>query len=616
MTTRLSFEAPADLSVGNVSISGESGTIHSWTATPDARGFSADVSPGFYSAEIAPAGAAPQSVVFEVKAGRDNAISMPSFSSLLANSGNTTFLGMSDPTPAIEALFGGAHSVVAATDASSGGLDERPTEVKGPAILSAPAEATSRPRALSHSSGRSKRITIGLSREQNLGRENYRPLVADVRVEMTENRLALSVTGVEDALAGRVRLTTAIEGVRTERLFLPLYGGGTQVVVVPSPLSASDVQLEVLPSDPRLRALGRALMAGSEAEANAALALTRTKRGGSRKRFRADPWEAMLSALLLIRFPAVKSKLTPRRVGELVELAPWAYDTHVIRACDLLFTAGRDATTSVITDALAMLKRAQTLGSPYFSYTNELFAQVVDGIYFTAWHRGDKALSRRAASVRDRWQREHALQSKAGVSFSWLARDQELLEEGLLEPERDSSGRVGRSSAPIFAGRLLGGMLQLDAGRQRPKDRRSPPGAPNTSSAGSEDEPTDCPALKRPPGPSEDPNLGRFGGASVKDGFRLDARFSGPSDGDDVTVSLTVTAERGVHVPPGSVAWFCLHPTFPWRWVKVLFGDGRAALSVQAWGGFTVGVWLPESRVELEADLSILPDAPHIIREL
>jgi len=44
------------------------------------------------------------------------------------------------------------------------------------------------------------------------------------------------------------------------------------------------------------------------------------------------------------------------------------------------------------------------------------------------------------------------------------------------------------------------------------------------------------------------------------------------------------------------------------------FNDGHAELKVTAWGGFTVGLWLPIQQVELELDLAEVPGAPQNIR--
>jgi hypothetical protein len=44
-------------------------------------------------------------------------------------------------------------------------------------------------------------------------------------------------------------------------------------------------------------------------------------------------------------------------------------------------------------------------------------------------------------------------------------------------------------------------------------------------------------------------------------------------------------------------------------------GSGSLGSAFNAWGGFTVGVWIPSETVELELDLAREPDAPRIIRE-
>jgi hypothetical protein len=76
-----------------------------------------------------------------------------------------------------------------------------------------------------------------------------------------------------------------------------------------------------------------------------------------------------------------------------------------------------------------------------------------------------------------------------------------------------------------------------------------------------------------------------------------------------------VEVDSSAKISLGDFAWFVLHPTFSPPMLKVAFRGSRARLRIQAWGGFTVGVWLPSSNVELECDLSVLPDAPAIIRD-
>jgi hypothetical protein len=124
----------------------------------------------------------------------------------------------------------------------------------------------------------------------------------------------------------------------------------------------------------------------------------------------------------------------------------------------------------------------------------------------------------------------------------------------------------------------------------------------------------EMPALRRPPGPKNDPNKGRFGGEASSGGFRLTSSFEQASGRNWVTITLTVEADIFARIGLGDFAWFALHPTFSPPLLKVSFRGNRARLRVQAWGGFTVGVWVPATGVELESDLALLSDAPRIIQ--
>ena len=107
MKTSLEFEGPGDLSIGQIRISGTKGVVHEWMATPEQRTMSKpSFAPGYYLAEIEPAGVSPRSVVFEVQAGQANTVSMPDFSFLSANGSGTTFIGVDNHELAMKSLFG------------------------------------------------------------------------------------------------------------------------------------------------------------------------------------------------------------------------------------------------------------------------------------------------------------------------------------------------------------------------------------------------------------------------------------------------------------------------------------------------------------------------------
>jgi hypothetical protein len=102
----------------------------------------------------------------------------------------------------------------------------------------------------------------------------------------------------------------------------------------------------------------------------------------------------------------------------------------------------------------------------------------------------------------------------------------------------------------------------------------------------------------------EDPNKGRFGGVSQRNGSQLTAevhQLSGNWWEVVLTVKTHVTAE------PGASAVFYLHPTFRNPVREVALEDGIATLVVRAWGSFTVGVVLAGGRQQLELDLAELP---------
>lgn len=615
--TKLHFEAPSDLSVGRVRVVGRAGVIRDWMATPDTRRFTEDVAPGYYSAEISPAGLAPQSVIFEVQPGTEDSVVLPAFSWLQANTSNVTFLDISDESEAIRALFAeaprtDARELPKTIAAESFGILPSSDGLKmSPDLFDhSPNPVPSRdlPPPLSSPAATGQRISVGLSVE-SAANESYRPYAGQAALGLSEGRLQLTLDTPKlpaGRPAGRVRLSLAIERSRIERLLLPLYQGGVQVTISPSTLSELDAEVEVTPRDPRLRALARVLGAGASDEAKAIRPLLDDQTS--------DPWEALLSALLSFRFPDVFPALGATQAKRLVDLAPWAYDSHVVRARQRLYDTHSSEDQAVAArDALEMLKKAQTRGSPYFSYSNTLFAELIEALSGHFERVGSEREISNAAKIRRRWFREQPLQAGAGVSFSWLRRDPRLVKAGLLAPLRSVSGRLPSTSTNvIFQGRLTGDRIQIEAPEMQGSGSRFVKPSAGRSPHGSG--PSDAPAQHRLPGPKDDPNLGRFGGASKSEGYTLAARFEDQEDEDWAAIIITVTAEPGLPVSAGGVVWFCLHPSFNPQWVRVMLINGRAELSIETWGGFTVGAWLPDGRVELELDLAKHPLAPQIVR--
>jgi hypothetical protein len=123
------------------------------------------------------------------------------------------------------------------------------------------------------------------------------------------------------------------------------------------------------------------------------------------------------------------------------------------------------------------------------------------------------------------------------------------------------------------------------------------------------------PALSLPVLQFDDPQKGRFGGKSEADGFSLTASFSDPGDGRWIWIHLAVTAKPDVVLDSEAIAEFFLHDTFRRSRLSARLADGVAAVAIRAFGGFTVGAWVPSHQVELELDLAQLTYAPRAIKE-
>lgn len=620
MKTSLHFEAPNDLSVGTVRIVGKGKTIADWVATPDKRIFRGDdLRPGVYSAEITPAGVASQSVVFEIHEGQVNNVVLPTFSALASSGSNTSFFDAESRQTVVEIPYSTVLHIME-------GLDLPPSDspISGDKV-----DVVERVEI----SDLKRRISVGLSEEKR-DKNEFRAFNGKPKIELFGSRVEIGIPTdpYRDLWSGnRVRLSADIEGVRVERCLLPLYRGGTRIVVSVPSFDAADLELAILPVDPKLRALVRVLDAGTSDEASA---VRNDVLGVDSHVFltsKDEPWSAILAALLAIRFPEVFPPIDAAWANLLAMRAAWAFDAQVIRASQVLFAASTlsaERQGEAVAQAIAFLARAQAAQSPYYRYACQLFAEMATGIsnYLKAeTARVAPDAVKQFERLYSRWYRELPLQRGAGPTYSWMSRDPNALRrQNIVAPNRRSTGRLrSRGTLIVLEGRVSAGQITIIG------ERSSIPGSavPSQSSAALPSEETrlesdieddffQMPALGRSPGPEDDPNKGRFGGQATSGGFSLTAAFEPSANRDVVTIVLTVEAERSAKVGVGDCAWFVLHPTFSPAALRVAFRGSRACLSIQAWGGFTVGVWLPKKGLELECDLALIEDAPHIIRTL
>lgn len=120
------------------------------------------------------------------------------------------------------------------------------------------------------------------------------------------------------------------------------------------------------------------------------------------------------------------------------------------------------------------------------------------------------------------------------------------------------------------------------------------------------------PPLRRPVVDPDDPQRARFGGQSEANGARLSATFKSiKGNADEIEVLVKATVKTPIE---NEVAEFFLHDSFEPNYVIVPLDGKVARLQFRAYGGFTVGAWLPSRSTELELDLQQAPKAPSIIR--
>jgi hypothetical protein len=139
--------------------------------------------------------------------------------------------------------------------------------------------------------------------------------------------------------------------------------------------------------------------------------------------------------------------------------------------------------------------------------------------------------------------------------------------------------------------------------------------SPLEKTAAASGQSVDPPAFQRPKTVSDDQWKGRFGGKARVGDFRLRSEFRHAS-ARFVEIVMIVDHLGSDSIPQGTTAQFYLHETFDTAMVPAQFAEGTASVSVIAYGGFTVGVWLPLQQIELELDLSQVTGAPRIVREL
>lgn len=128
----------------------------------------------------------------------------------------------------------------------------------------------------------------------------------------------------------------------------------------------------------------------------------------------------------------------------------------------------------------------------------------------------------------------------------------------------------------------------------------------NTESGGK------IPALKEKPLDPDDPWKGRFGGSpeNKDEARKLSATVEQLKNRPDYYAVVLEVNSTNPEKPLRNTVRFYLHPTFPNPIQSVTPVNGKAVLTLAAWGAFTVGVSTDDNSCLLELNLAAIENAP------
>jgi hypothetical protein len=154
-------------------------------------------------------------------------------------------------------------------------------------------------------------------------------------------------------------------------------------------------------------------------------------------------------------------------------------------------------------------------------------------------------------------------------------------------------------------GQVFEQMQQLSTTLAASRQESAPPSAGHMPTP-----PEQAPGLSRMIVFPDDPHKARFGGTAAREGFILSASFANTRQPGWTRITLSINGPAR----DGETIRLYLHESFPEPVQDLMFSKQKASTSLLAWGGFTVGGWLPDRGIELELDLAECDGAPEPIR--
>ncbi len=235
----------------------------------------------------------------------------------------------------------------------------------------------------------------------------------------------------------RLRLSAMVSGGGQQRMLVPLFSGGTRVVVSEKPDSPTELTLRVVPEDPEKLSLAQVLSSGMSSEGEAIFHGFTHERSLETyildEKLR-DPWTGILGALVAARFSISGHEGRYHWAHYLAKRFNWITDALILEAHRLVspHSSADWSWPKRRRLALAALKRARRLGAPYFYFSNALATDLLAALAAgPADSRSEREeLDEDVAVERGRWQNFLQLQGSAGAFFIWRTRAPAAPERG------------------------------------------------------------------------------------------------------------------------------------------------------------------------------------------
>jgi hypothetical protein len=450
-------------------------------------------------------------------------------------------------------------------------------------------EATYDEKALAPSE---RRFAVGVSRATGTGQGVvWKAANPDIRYSnLTDRGLGLLINRPENwRHAPRWRATVALQDDFPWRTQLPLFEGGVQVFFSPVETDeGADIALTLAPRDPRTAALLQTLdckagAGGSSEDDILELLKWATSSRDDNLESCTDPWAVVLEFILLAQRGMIDK--AGHRPVRLAQAFPWLSDGSIAAAWSVAATV-EDNTYE--TQCIFHLAEARRRGTPFFMASSLLAGEMLRTLAVGA---ESKLIRKQAQFELSEWSRHSRYIVRSGPILSWERQDIALQPREMAEKE----------FAVIAHGYVSGRKIKVDF----------------DPDFGASAEPLSLPpALLNPIYDTEDPNRGRFGGSARSGGFETSATFR-QSYADWVEITCSVRCvEPNLQLIPGEKVSLFLHDTFRPDRVELELMSREAQYTFLAYGGFTIGIWIPRLNIQLELDLAALPDAPQAIREL